>query len=179
MLLSTGCTQTMFISSGCTFPLLLFLFVSGSARTNASNTTEPRPVRADERGPSERPLLSLRIHLLIAPGRALPDVPIWEPVHAAQQYHGHREHLRAGCSFALQRCGMGEEHPFLSRSADHRPGVPSQADVERIVCAKCGSVLHAFACGPSTRCGRPPRFSNVCGPRRGFHGSHSNLPGAS
>lgn len=126
---------TIFISSGCTFPLFFFLFVSGSARTNASNPAQPRPVRTDERGPSEWPLLSVRIHLVIAAGRALPDVPVREPVHAAQQYHGHREHLRAGGSIALQRRGVGEKHPFLSRPADHRPGVPSQADVERVVCA--------------------------------------------
>lgn len=126
---------TMFIIPGCTFPLFLFLFVSGSARTNASNTAQPRPVRADQRGPPERPLLSVRIHLFIAAGRALSHVPVREPVHAAQQYHGHREHLRAGGSVALQRRGVVEKHPFLSRPADHRPGVPSQADVERVVCA--------------------------------------------
>lgn len=103
----------MFISPGCTFPLFLSLFVSGSARTNASNPAQPRPVRADERGPSERPLLSVRIHLVIAAGRALSDVPVREPVHAAQQYHGHREHLRAGGQAALQRGGVGQEHPFL------------------------------------------------------------------
>lgn len=130
-----GTREQCFVRPGCTFPLFLFLFVSGSARTNASNPTQPRPIRADQRGPSEWPLLSVRIHLVIAAGRALSDVPVREPVHAAQQYHGHREHLRAGGSFALQRRGVGEKHPFLSRPADHRPGVPSQADVERVVCA--------------------------------------------
>lgn len=135
ILSNKGCAKTVFISPGCTFPLLLFLFVSGSARKNASNPTEPRPVRSDEWRPSERPLLSVRIHLVIASGRALPNFTIRQPVHAAQQYHGYREHLRTGSSLALQRCGMGQEHPFLPRFANYRPGVSSQADVERVVCA--------------------------------------------
>lgn len=74
----------MFLSSGCTFPLFLSLFVSGSARKDASNPAEPRPVCAHQRGSSERSLLPLRIHLATAACRALPHVPVRQPVHAAQ-----------------------------------------------------------------------------------------------
>lgn len=73
---------------------------------------------------------------------------------------------------------MGAEHPFLSRPADHRPGVTSQTHMERVVRAKRGAVLHAATRGAVARRRRPARVAHVCRPRRGLHGSHSHLPGA-
>lgn len=167
------CALWMYISSP------FFISVSGSARKNASNSTKPRPIRVDEWGPFERPLLSIRIHLLTTAGRTLPNLSLWEPMYAAKQHHGDREHLRAGCKIAFQRGGMGQEYPFFPWSADHRSGGSAKADLEWVVCAECCPVFDAVACGPSAGCCRPPCFTDVRRQSGCLHGSHQDLPGAS
>ncbi|XP_057254347.1 COUP transcription factor 1 isoform X4 [Pezoporus wallicus] len=100
----------------------------GSARKDATHPAQPRPVRPDQRRPPERALLSLGIHLPAAAGRALSHFPLRQPVHATQQHHGHREHLRAGRPPALQRRRVGPQHPLLPRPTDHRPGAGGEAE---------------------------------------------------
>ncbi|KAM6187429.1 COUP transcription factor 1 isoform 2-T2 [Sarcoramphus papa] len=164
------------------FPSLIFperkMKDVGSARKDAAHPTQPRPVRPDQRRPPERALLSLGIHLPPAAGRALPHLPLRQPVHATQQHHGHREHLRAGRPPALQRRRVGPQHPLLPRPADHRPGGLAAAHLERALRPQRCPVLHAPPCGPAPGRRRPPRLPHVGRPRRRLHGPHPHLPGA-
>ncbi|XP_057254345.1 COUP transcription factor 1 isoform X2 [Pezoporus wallicus] len=150
----------------------------GSARKDATHPAQPRPVRPDQRRPPERALLSLGIHLPAAAGRALSHFPLRQPVHATQQHHGHREHLRAGRPPALQRRRVGPQHPLLPRPTDHRPGSSAAAHLERALRPQRCPVLHAPPCGPAPGGCRPPRIPYVGGPRRRLHGPHPHLPGA-
>ncbi|EDM09933.1 nuclear receptor subfamily 2, group F, member 1 [Rattus norvegicus] len=150
---------------------------SGSARKNASNPAQSRPVRTHKRGSPQWPLLPVRLHLPAAASRALPHVALWQPVHAAQQHHGHREHLRVGRPPPLQRRRVGPQHPVLPGSADHRPGVPATPHLERAVRAQRGPVLHAPARGAAAGSSRPTRLAHVRGPGRGLHGPHPHLSG--
>ncbi|XP_062473481.1 COUP transcription factor 1 isoform X2 [Pezoporus occidentalis] len=104
------------------------VWLFGSARKDATHPAQPRPVRPDQRRPPERALLSLGIHLPAAAGRALSHFPLRQPVHATQQHHGHREHLRAGRPPALQRRRVGPQHPLLPRPTDHRSGAGGEAE---------------------------------------------------
>ncbi|XP_044302802.1 COUP transcription factor 1 isoform X1 [Varanus komodoensis] len=151
----------------------------GSARKDASEPAEPGPVRADQRRPAERALLPVGLHLAAAAGRAVPDVALRQPVHAAQQHHGHREHLRAGGAAALQRGRVGPQHPLLPGPADHRPGGPAAPHLERALRAQRGPVLHAAARGAAAGRRGPARLAHVRRPRGGLHGPHPHLPGAS
>ncbi|XP_042643716.1 COUP transcription factor 1 isoform X2 [Tyto alba] len=154
------------------------VWLFGSARKDAAHPAQPRPVRPDQRRPPERALLSLGIHLPAAAGRALPHLPLRQPVHATQQHHGHRKHLRAGCPPALQRRRVGPQHPLLPRPADHRPGGLAAAHLERALRPQRCPVLHAPPCGPAPGRRRPPRLPHVGRPRRRLHGPHPHLPGA-
>ncbi|XP_025899861.1 COUP transcription factor 1 isoform X1 [Nothoprocta perdicaria] len=154
------------------------VWLFGSARKDAAEPAEPGPVRAHQRGPPQRALLPLGLHLAAAARRALPHVALRQPVHAAQQHHGHREHLRAGRAPALQRRRVGPQHPLLPRPADHRPGGPAAPHLERAVRAERGAVLHAAARGAAPGRRRPPRLAHVRRPRGGLHGPHPHLPGA-
>ncbi|XP_028829187.1 nuclear receptor subfamily 2 group F member 1-B isoform X1 [Denticeps clupeoides] len=163
---------------GCTFPLPFRLSVSGSARKDAPHPAQPGPLRPVQRGPPEPPRLPVGLHLAAAARRALPHVPLREPVHAGRQHRGHREHLRAGGAPAVQRRGVGPQHPLLPGPADHGPGVAAPADVERAVRAERGAVRHAAPRRAAAGRRRPPRVAHVRGPRGGLHGPHPLLPGA-
>jgi len=103
---------------------------SRSAWSSTIFTTSglPRAADARQRGPVWRSQLSQQLHLDVASSRAVLDRSLRGSgggragsVHAAspagpQQHHGHREHLRAGRSTAVQRRGMGSQHSVLSRS---------------------------------------------------------------
>jgi hypothetical protein len=153
---------------------------SGTTRASATVAAErlPEPVGDHERRPDERPLVPLELHLAAAACRAVPDVAL-RPVHAAQQHHGHRQHLRAGRATALLGGRVGAQHPLLPRPAGHRPGGAAQARVERTVCPERVAVLHAAARGAAAGRRRPPRLAHGRRPRRRLHGPHPHLPGAS
>lgn len=141
------------------------------------------PVRPDERGrrgvrEPQRPLVPLLVHKPAAQGGTLPDLAL-RPVHAAQQHHGDRQHMRAGRPVALLGGRVGEEHPVLPRPPGHRPGSPSEASVERAVRAQREPVLDAAPRGAPPRRRRPPRLPHGGGPRRRLHGPHQDLSGAS
>ncbi|XP_077611454.1 COUP transcription factor 1 isoform X3 [Crocuta crocuta] len=167
----------LFVFCFC-FTLICYILEGGSARKNASNPAQSRPVRTHQRGPPQRPLLPVRLHLAAAARGTLPHVALRQPMHAAQQHHGHREHLRAGRAPALQRRRVGPKHPLLPGSADHRPSVPAAPHLERAVRAQRGPVLHAAARGAAAGRRRPARLAHVRRPRRGLHGPHPHLPGA-
>lgn len=158
--------------------LSVSLFGSGSERKIASDPAPSRPLRAGQRWPSERPLLFVRIHLSSAARGALPDLTVREPVHAAREHHGHREHLRARGPTALQRRGVGQKHSVLPGPADNGPGVSVKTDLERAVRAERGAVRHAPPRGPASGGGGSACLTHVRGPSRGLHGPHPLLPGA-
>ena len=83
---------------------------------------QPGAVPDQQQRPVQRAALPVRLHLPAAARRALPYVALRRPVHAGQQPHGHREHLWAGRAPAVQRRGVGQEHPLLPRPAAHGPG---------------------------------------------------------
>lgn len=150
-----------------------FSFYRSCAKgTDATHTASPWSVRLDKWGPSALPFLLIRIYLSSAASGAIPNVPVWKPVHAAQQHHGHREHLWTGGQDALQRGGMGQEYPVLPRPSDHRPGCPSEVDLEWVVCAQCRAVLHAAPCGSTSGGGWPSRLPYVCGQSGRLYGPH-------
>lgn len=140
-------------------------------------------VRPDERGrrgvrQPQRPLVPLLVHKPAPQGGAVPDLAL-RPVHAAQQHHGDRQHMRAGREAPLLGGRVGEEHPVLPRPPGHRPGSPPQASVERAVRAEREPVLDAAPRGAPPGRGRPPRVPDGRGPRRRLHGPHQDLSGAS
>ena len=126
----------------------------------------------------ERPLIPLLVHKPAAQGGTLPDLAL-RPVHAAQQHHGDRQHMRAGRPAPILGGRVGKEHPVLPRPPGHRPGSPSQASVERAVRPEREPVLDAAPRGAPPRRGRPPRVPHGRGPRGRLHGPHQDLPGAS
>lgn len=68
-------------------------YCSGAKGTDATHTATPWSVRLDKWGPTALPFLLIRIYLSSAESGALPNVPVWQSMHAAQQHNGHREHL--------------------------------------------------------------------------------------
>lgn len=149
-----------------------FSFCSGPEGQDATHAAAPRPVRLDKRGPAALPFLPFGIYLSAAASRALPHVALWQSVYAAQQHHGHREHLRTGGPHAVQCCGMGQEYSLLPRPSDHRPGGSAEAHLERVVRPKRSTVLHATACSPSASRRRPPRLPHVRGQSGRLYGPH-------
>ena len=96
--------------------------LSCTTRTYIELSEQPGTVPDQRHRPVQRPALPVRLHFSAAARRALPHVSLRGPVHAGKQPDGHREHLRAGGQAALQRGGVGQEHPFLPWPAAHGSG---------------------------------------------------------
>ena len=126
----------------------------------------------------ERSYLPLLVHKFAAEGRTVSDLAI-RPVHATEQHHGNRQHLRARGEIAVLGGRVGQKHPVLPGPTSHRPGCPAQASLERVVRAKRESVLDATARGAAARRGRSSRFPHGGGSRRRLHGPHQDLSGTS
>ncbi|XP_049838131.1 uncharacterized protein LOC126282516 isoform X1 [Schistocerca gregaria] len=144
------------------------------------------PAGADQRrrgggggggGGLQRPLLPVQLHLAAAARRALPHVAL-RPMHAAQQHHGHRQHLRTRRPTPLLRRRVGPEHTLLPRSPGDGPGGAAAAGVERAVRPERVAVLDAAARGSAAGRRRPARLPHGGRPRRRLHGPHTDLPGA-
>lgn len=136
-------------------------------------------VRSDERRrgrvrQSERSLLPLVVHKSPSEGGAVPDLEI-RPVHAAEQYYGDRQHLRARGEIAVLGGRMGQKHPVLPGPPSDGPGRPAQASLERVVRAEREPVLDASPRGAAARRGGTSRFAHGCGSRRRLHGPHQNI----
>lgn len=100
---------------------------------------------------AEQPLVPEQLHLVAATRGAVPHEPV-RPVHTEQQYHGHRQHMRAGRPAALLRRGVGPEHSVLPGPAGHRPGRATAARVVRTLRAQRVAVFYAPPrCPPSCR----------------------------
>lgn len=126
----------------------------------------------------ERSFLPLLVHKLAIEGGAVSDLAV-RPVHATEQHHGNRQHLRARGEIAVLGGRVGPKHPVLPGPSSDGPGCAAQASLERAVCAERESVLDASARGTVTRGSRPPRFPHGSGSSRRLHGPHQDLSGAS
>jgi len=152
----------------------LYVF-SGAARPSAPDPASVRrPDRLHERRPVDGPYVPVQFHLYAVTGWALPHVPLWS-VHAAQQHHGHREHLWAGRPPPLQRRRVGQKHPLLSGTADHRSGGPSKTQLERVVCVERRPVLNAPTRGSPFGGGGAPRLPYGRRQGGGLHGPYQNF----
>lgn len=76
-------------------------YCSSAKRTDATHTATPWSVLLDKWGPTALPFLLIRIYLSTTTSGALPNFSVWQSMHAAQQHHGHREHLWTGCQDAV------------------------------------------------------------------------------
>lgn len=124
----------------------------------------------------QRPLVPVQLHLSVTSRRTLPHVQI-RPVYAAEQYHGHRQHLRVGSKTAVLGRGMGAKHSLLSRPSGHGSGGAVEARVERTVCAERFPVLYASARCPASSGGRTSCVPHGGGQGGSVHGSHQDIPG--
>ena len=126
----------------------------------------------------ERSFLPLLVHKPAPEGGTVSNVAV-RPVHAAEQHHGDRQHLRARGEIAVLGGRVGQEHPVLPGPSSDRPGRPAQASLERVVRVKRESVLDASARGAAAGRGWSSRLPHGGGPRRRLHGPHQDLSGAS
>lgn len=158
---------------------------SGAERSSATVATvatrSTRTVCPDERRRGrvrqpERPLLPFLVHQFAAEGGTVSDLEI-RPVHATEQHHGNRQHLRARGEIAVLGGRVGQKHPVLPGPSSDGPGCPAQASLERVVRAKREPVLDAPPRGAVVGGSRSSRFAHGSGPGRRFHGPHQDLPG--
>lgn len=162
------------------FVFVLFFFTSsGAAREAPPGAVVPRPVLPEHGGAPAVPLVPIGLHLAAAAGRAVRHVALRLAVPAGwRRRGGHREHLRVGGTHAVQRRGVGPQHPLLPRPAGVRPGGSAAAHLERAVRAQRGAVRHAGARGAAAGRRRPARRPHVGRASGGLHGPHPGLSGA-
>lgn len=155
---------------------MLSLVSSRSGPAGAGPPEPARPARPDDPDQRRRPqrhalLIPVQLHISTAESRAIPIVEV-RPVHAAQQHHGHRQHLRTGRQTAVQRSGMGQEHSVLPRSPGDRPGCVAEAGLVRTVRAERVPVFDASA-RSAPACGRwVARVPDGRGQSCGVHGPY-------
>lgn len=149
---------------------------SSSAIATARHPRHARPVPDERRCRRDvwiqRSLLPKFLHITAVARRAVSDIALRPDLHADQQHHGHRQHLRAGGTPPLLGRRVGPQHPVLSRPASHRSGRAATPSLVRAVRPQRIPVFNAAARGATVGRRRPPCIADGRRPSRRIYGSH-------